>query len=194
MKIKTKLLSGEIPLDFKIFGGFKMVLSKLIKEYKEMCTEGVPVEKVLEDLQKLEGIYKPEDVPKFVADWYEENKDDFEYNLWEWFNYDADKGNRKNKKFYLWLNSCLNESVETLVKMKLFGYKVKEEKRYYVKTKKIADGCNYLNCRTSKNEWSFAGISEPIDYRTRHTREELEKAGFGWVFNCPGIEIEEADE
>ena len=192
--MKTKLLSGEIPLDFKIFGGFKMVLSKLIKEYKEMCTEDVPVEKVLEDLQKLEGIYKPEDVPKFVADWYEENKDDFEYNLWEWFNYDSDKGNRKNKEFYLWLNSCLNEPVETLVKMKLFGYKVKEEKRYYVKTKKIADGCNYLNCRTSKNEWSFAGISEPIDYRTRHTREELEDAGFGWVFNCPGIEIEEVDE
>ena len=189
--MKTKLLSGEIPLDFKIFGGFKMVLIKLIKEYKEMCTEDVPVEKVLEDLQKLEGIYKPEDVPKFVADWYEENKDDFEYNLWEWFNYDSDKGNRKNKEFYLWLNSCLNEPVETLVKMKLFGYKLKEEKRYYVKTKKIADGCNYLNCRTSKNEWSFAGISEPIDYRTRHTREELEDAGFGWVFNCPGIEIEE---
>nr|DAJ55012.1 MAG TPA: Protein of unknown function (DUF1642) [Caudoviricetes sp.] len=192
--MKTKLLSGEIPLDFKIFGGFKMVLSKLIKEYKEMCTEYVPVEKVLEDLQKLEGIYKPEDVPKFVADWYEENKDDFEYNLWKWFNYDSDKGNRKNKEFFLWLNSCLNEPVETLVKMKLFGYKVKEEKRYYVKTKKIADGCNYLNCRTSKNEWSFAGISEPIDYRTRHTREELEEAGFGWVFDCPGIEIEEVEE
>ena len=77
--------------------------------------------------------------------------------------------------------------------MKLFGYKVKEEKRYYVKTKKIADGCNYLNCRTSKNEWSFAGISEPIDYRTRHTREELEDAGFGWVFDCPGVEIEEVE-
>lgn len=72
--MKTKLLSGEIPLDFKIFGGFKMVLSKLIKEYKEMCTEDVSVKNVLEDLQKLEGIYKPEDVPKFVADWYEKKQ------------------------------------------------------------------------------------------------------------------------
>lgn len=35
-----------------------MVLSELIKEYKEMCLEDVPVEEVLEDLQKLEGIYK----------------------------------------------------------------------------------------------------------------------------------------
>lgn len=29
-----------------------MVLSELIKEYKEMCLEDVPVEEVLEDLQK----------------------------------------------------------------------------------------------------------------------------------------------
>ena len=25
------------------------------------------------------------------------------------------------------------------------------------------------------------------------TRKELEEAGFGWVFDCPGIEIEEAE-
>lgn len=138
--MKTNLLRGEIPLDFKIFGGFKMVLSKLIKEYKEMCLEDVPVKKVLEDLQKLEGIYKHKDVPQFVADWYEKYKDDFEYNLWEWFNYDADEGNRKNKKFYLWLNSCLNDPVETLIKMKLFGYTVEKEKRYIVKMKGIIGG------------------------------------------------------
>lgn len=32
------------------------------------------------------------------------------------------------------------------------------------------------------------GIGE---YRTAHTRKELEEAGFGWVFSCEGIEIEE---
>lgn len=60
-----------------------MVLSELIKEYKEMCLEDVPVEEVLEDLQKLEGIYKPKDVPQFVVDWYEEYKDNLEYNIWD---------------------------------------------------------------------------------------------------------------
>lgn len=24
--------------------------------------------------------------------------------------------------------------------------------------------------------------------------EGMKKAGFGWVFNCPGIEVEEAEE
>ncbi|MDV8212684.1 DUF1642 domain-containing protein, partial [Streptococcus pneumoniae] len=26
-----------------------------------------------------------------------------------------------------------------------------------------------------------------------HTRKELEDANFGWVFDCPGIEIEEVE-
>ena len=30
--------------------------------------------------------------------------------------------------------------------------------------------------------------------RTNHTYEELEQAGFGWVFDCPGIEVEEVEE
>ena len=192
--MKTKLLSGEIPLDFKIFGGFKIVLSKLIKEYKEMCTEDVSVKNVLEDLQKLEGIYKPEDVPQFVADWYEKYKDDFEYNLWEWFNYDADEGNRKNKKFYLWLNSCLNDPVETLIKMKLFGYAVEKEKRYIVKMKGIAERYCYLNYSFLSGGWFFDDEHNNSNMRAHHTRKELEEAGFGWVFNCPGIEIEEVEE
>ena len=29
------------------------------------------------------------------------------------------------------------------------------------------------------------------NHRTNHTRKELEEAGFGWVFDCEGIEIEE---
>lgn len=28
---------------------------------------------------------------------------------------------------------------------------------------------------------------------TKFTRKELEEAGFGWVFYCPGIEIEEVE-
>lgn len=168
-----------------------MVLSELIKEYKEMCLEDVPVEEVLEDLQKLEGIYKPKDVPQFVADWYEENKDDFEYNLWEWFNYDADKGNRKNKKFYLWLNSCLNEPVETLVKMKLFGYSVEKEKKYIIKLKNVQKGSESFKFDRVIGKWYFGLNQESSTARLYHTKEDLVNAGFEWMFSCPGIEIEE---
>lgn len=110
-------------------------------------------------------------------------KDDFEYNLWEWFNYDADKGNRKNKKFYLWLNRCLNEPVETLVKMKIFGYKVKEEKCYIVKMKNISKGSNCLNYNKNRGLWEFVDEAKVSSYRIKHTKEELKEAGFDWVFS-----------
>nr|DAW81631.1 MAG TPA: Protein of unknown function (DUF1642) [Caudoviricetes sp.] len=33
-----------------------------------------------------------------------------------------------------------------------------------------------------------------IDLRkTKFTRKELEQAGFGWVFDCEGIEVEEME-
>lgn len=101
-----------------------MKLSELIKEYKEMCLEDVPVEEVLEDLQKLEGIYKPKDVPKFVVDWYEEYKDNLEYNIWDWMKYNLEPKKRENAQFSKWIASTENHPVETLVKMKLFGYEV----------------------------------------------------------------------
>lgn len=133
---------------------------------------------------KVEGLIEREKVTvkQFVADWIEKCKSE-KKRLHEALTYTPSGVNS-------WISIPKNQ--ETFARAWLDGYEV--EKRYYVKTKKIADGCNYLNCRTSKNEWSFAGISEPIDYRTRHTREELEDAGFGWVFDCPGVEIEEVEE
>ncbi len=153
----------------------------------------IEIDTVIELASKLDEPQKPV-VQQFVADWYEENKDDFEGNLFRFINrLPAMYQDGEFSEFENWVIEAHTKPFQTLVNMHQFGYEVEEEKRYYVKTKKIADGCNYLNCRTSKNEWSFAGISEPIDYRTRHTREELEDAGFGWVFDCPGIEIEEVE-
>lgn len=169
-----------------------MELNKLIKEYKEMCLEDVPVEEVLEDLQKLEGIYKPKDVPQFVVDWYETYKDNLEYSIWEWMRHKPNK--EKNKEFYLWLNDASNNPVETLVKMKLFGYKVKKVKRYLVKIKGVNKGFTFLKFDKTMDSWYFGNDTEYRYKKNAHTRKELEEAGFEWVFNCPGIEIEEVEE
>lgn len=174
----------------------KQELIEQIKGLKNLFgnkVEYIEIDTVIELASKLDEPQKPV-VQQFVADWYEENKDDFEGNLFRFINrLPAMYQDGEFSKFENWVIEAHTKPFQTLVNMHQFGYEVEEEKRYYVKTKKIADGCNYLNCRTSKNEWSFAGISEPIDYRTRHTREELEDAGFGWVFDCPGVEIEEVE-
>lgn len=174
----------------------KQELIEQIKGLKNLFgnkVEYIEIDTVIELASKLDEPQKPV-VQQFVADWYEENKDDFEGNLFRFINrLPAMYQDGEFSEFENWVIEAHTKPFQTLVNMHQFGYEVEKEKLYYVKTKKIADGCNYLNYRTSKNEWSFAGISEPIDYRTRHTRKKLEEAGFGWVFDCPGVEIEEVE-
>lgn len=77
----------------------------------------------------------------------------------------------------------------------MFGSKTKESAKYLVRVKNVGAENNYLNCYLSLNEWGFNNANESSDYRTYHTREQLDEAGFGWVFNCPGIEcIEKENE
>lgn len=171
-----------------------MVLSELIKEYKEMCLEDVPVEEVLEDLQKLEGIYKPKDVPQFVVDWYEEYKDNLEYNIWDWMKYNLEPKKRENAQFSKWIASTENHPVETLVSMKLFGYSVEKEKKYIIKLKNVQKGLESFKFDRVIEKWYFGFNQESITARLYHTKEDLVNAGFEWMFNCPGIEIEEVEE
>jgi len=81
------------------------------------------------------------EVPKYVADWYEENKDNFEFNLALLIS-DFIIGKLENKKLFTWLddkpadydyyNVNSNKPIQTLVNMHQFGYTVKKEKLYTV--------------------------------------------------------------
>ena len=75
------------------------------------------------------------------------------------------------------------------------GYTVKKEKRYYVRFKGMeSNDFNYLNFIKFQRAWVLSSLKIDKKFRTEHTRKELEDAGFGWVFDCPGIEIEEVEE
>ena len=166
-----------------------MVLSELIKEYKDMSLDEVTVEEVLDDLQELESLYKPKDVPQYVADWYEEHKDNLEYNIWDWMKYNLEPKKRENVIFSRWLGKTTNNPIETLVKMHLFGYKVKEEKKYTVKIVKTGQ---YLYC--VDNDFTFVTYVRPDDNpRIYHTEEELKEAGFDDVFDNPMFEVTEVE-
>lgn len=78
--------------------------------------------------------------------------------------------------------------------MHQFGYEVEKEKRYLVKIKGICGNHETLNREKHSNKWLFSDREENSLYNTKFTRKELEEAGFGWVFDCPGIEIEEVTE
>ena len=81
---------------------------------------------------------------------------------------------------------------ETLARAWLNGYEVEEEKRYLVKMKGMSEENTYLTFRFG-HTWMLSNFEECEEFRLHHTRKQLEETGFGWVFDCPGIEIEEID-
>lgn len=143
----------------------------------------------------IKSIDEPEKVkvPQFVADWYEENKDDFEFNIWDWMKYNLEPKKRENIIFSQWLGKTVNNPVETLIKMKLYGYEVEEEKRYRVSMPKARNHKNHAQILCEKDGKIF-WCGEWYPFRTKFTRKQLEEAGFSEVFNSPLFEVEEVEE
>jgi len=145
---------------------------------------------------KFDGAMEREKVtvPQFVADWYEEHKDNLEYNIWDWMKYNLEPKKKENAQFSKWIVSAEKHPVETLIKMKLYGYTVEKEKRYLVKMKGVDSRTRYLYYGMGSKTWLFK--PELIDglFRKTHTYKELEEAGFGEVFNSPLFEVEEVTE
>lgn len=67
-------------------------------------------------------------VPQFVADWYEAHKDNFEYSVQCLCVHCPDQV----REIDTWFDDDGNKPIETLVKMKLFGYEVEHEQQYVV--------------------------------------------------------------
>lgn len=159
------------------FGYIKGIINQLDEPQK------IEIPKV--DFKKSQKVK----VPQFVADWYEENKDNFEFNVWDWIAFRNEAKKLENKEFNSWINDSRVNPIQTLVNMHQFGYEVEKEKRYRVKIKgEIKE--NLLVYGLGIERYFFARTCDSSK-RGGHTRKELEEANFGWVFDCPGIEIEE---
>ena len=173
-----------------------MNVKELIEKYEYLnhnCFRRVDTSEFLRDLKQLDEPQRAT-IPQFVADWYEENKDDFEFNVWDWIAFRDEPEKLENKEFNYWINDCEGNPIQTLVNMHQFGYEVEKEPKYTVRMKGINGYGRYLNKALLSKEYFFASDNEISGYRTKHTRKELEEANFGWVFNCEGIEVEEATE
>ena len=96
--------------------------------------------------------------------------------------------NYKSKEFRDWIETT--EHQELFARAWIEGYKLKEEKRYQVRLKGLDKDLEYLNFKHG-HVWVFSDNIENEEYRTKHTRKELEEGGFGEVFNSPLFEVEE---
>ena len=124
-------------------------------------------------------------VPQYVAEWVDKSRE-YDYDFDEWFDQSHD--------VYEWLNQAeLNAlAFTTLIVNGRDAVIVEEEKRYTVKIKGVNESCNFLIKNPTDNEWFFYSIEESNfagNFVVIHTRKELEEGGFGWVFDCEGIEV-----
>lgn len=134
--------------------------------------------KLLDETQEVE-------IPMFVADWIEEGKKHCK-DVSDLFDFDF-----TNEEVGNWF--LQEKPFDLVARAWLDGYTVEKEKRYRVKLKNVSDLFGILNFGKHSKEWLFSDSHTNSHHRTAHTRKELEDAGFGWVFDCEGIEVKEVE-
>ena len=166
---------------------------ELIKEFREVGIyslnifgteiKAIPTEIAITSIEQLDE-QKPVKVPQCVAEIIEY------YKKQNATLYDALREKNFNKQYNEWL---MNEqdAYNKVARAWLDGYEVEEKKRYRVKIKGETKE-NLLVYGFGIERYFFARMYDSSK-RGEHTRKELEDAGFGWVFDCPGIEIEEVE-
>ena len=172
----------------------KQELFERISHLPSDCSGPLPMINKLAALELIKLLDEPQKVtvPQFVADWIEKCKTfehlislSFALNPISW------EENRLSDECIYWLKSTSNQ--EVFARAWLDGYEVEKEKRYLVKIKGIKNSECYLNCVGNAKNWIVADKTEHNHIVTKHTRKELEEAGFGWVFDCSGMEVEEVE-
>ena len=138
----------------------------------------------LNDLEQLDESEKVK-VPQLDA-----GKIEYFKKTGDWDLFQAMDDLFETKEIREWLEVKNNQ--ETFARAWLDGYEVEEEKRYLVKIKGDIKE-NMLVYGETVGRYFFTKSYSLSNARYPHTRKELEEAEFGWVFDCPGIEIEEVE-
>ena len=180
-----------------------MKLKELIKKYEEyengLFDFGAKIacQNFLKDLQQLDEP-KLVKVPQFVAEIIEYYK---RHNATL---YDALREKNFNKQYNEWL---MNEqdAYNKVARAWIFGYEEEneKEKKYKITLLNRNDGDLYLVNQNANLADKYGHFSPVVLLFTKGTnfsekcykltKKEVVLYGFGWVFDCPGIEIEEVE-
>jgi len=186
-----------------------MNAQRLIEKYKELegiwNAEGAELARqiFLQDLQQLDEPQKvvvSEEEAKFLKTFDFNCENDVTTALYHvsrvgWGYYLTDNNGIELKDLTEGFRELENR--KRLIKAILDGYEVEEEKRYLVKMKGIKDPNSYLKYNRNIGHWYFGSLHiyvNDVDTKIYHTKKQLEEANFGWVFDCPGVEIEEVEK
>ena len=151
---------------------------------------------------KVEGMIerKKVTIPQFVAEYIEESR----LRGWDLLASMCFVLTAKNKKTTKWFYLGENKNIFALAW--IFGYTVEadEEKKYKITLLNRNDGDLYLinqNAGVSDKYGHFSPVVLLFTKGTNFseqcyklTKKEVVSHGFGWVFDCPGVQIEEVIE
>lgn len=129
-------------------------------------------------------------VKQCVADWIDACKENLAIGLYTAMNPNFLKQWNKSDELICWIKKARNQDI--FARAWVDGYEVEKEKRYRVsmpKTRNYKDHAQLLCEADGKVFW----CGEWYKLRTKFTRKELEDADFGWVFDCPGVEVKEVE-
>ena len=157
---------------------------ELIKYFEDMPYVSITQMGKKSFIDLIEQLDEPEKVkvPQFVADWIETAKT--VYSLSGGMTYGGSVVNK-------WLDSEDNQRTFALAWFD--GYTIKKEMRYQVKMKAIKSNSQYLVFGELSETWWFGSAEQIGNVKSKHTRKEIEDAGFGEVFNSPLFEVEEVE-
>ena len=154
----------------------KYELIKNSYNFDTVATDGI-----ISDLKRLDEPEKVK-VKQFVADWIEEARKSCK-DVADLFDFDF-----TNEEVGKWFMQ--ERPFDLVARAWLDGYEVEEESKYIVKVKAAGQclGKYYINNEILSPRFIYTGRNADA-----FTHKELEEAGFGWVFSCEGIEIEEVE-
>lgn len=148
----------------------------VLKESKSRFINCIDVDRIIDTIKQLDEPEKVK-VPQCVHKYIQEAK---EYN-WDLQDLMKSIDDEDSEDLQRWFYHECNQ--ETLARAWLDGYTV-DEKQYLVQIKGTGQ---YL-------EKDGLAIRFSSLFKSAFTRKTLEEAGFGWVFDCPGIEVQEVEE
>lgn len=145
------------------------------------------IKEIFEQLDEREKVK----IPQMVAEWIEVCKENSAIGLYIAMNPDFLKQWNKSDELISWSRKTSNQ--ELFARAWLDGYTVEKEKRYKVVMPNVSSTGGVLTRIKHDDSWIWIDTLGTIVEGRTHTRKELEEAGFGWVFSCEGIKIEEVE-
>lgn len=176
-EVWLKAIMGEFEQDFSH--------AKWREGYEQGKFEGEWVGNQLKDADKIRRELNKPVIPQFVADWIEVCKEHLTSSLYLAMTPSFLKSNNQGIELTLWIKK--NE--ETFARAWLDGYTVEKEKKYIVTLKSSGQKLYY---HTEDEDYIFSSYDE-VFYSGYHTKTDLEENDMSWVFDCPGMEIQEVE-